>query len=99
MGAQLTNLAEVLEDTLKTNQERAAKLAQEQDREWQQLARGRHGIKRMEPQLKPPNHALVARAIGDQQKEFKARLENRKKSFVKMTIVFTMKLILIKIYS
>ena len=35
LGAQLTNLAEVMEAVLKTNQETAATLIHEQNQEWQ----------------------------------------------------------------
>ena len=48
LGAQLANMAEVPEFALRTNQEGSAKLAEEQNREWQQSGRGRHDVKQME---------------------------------------------------
>ena len=47
LGAQLTNSAEVAGAAAEPIQETAAKLAYEQNQEWQQLARGRRDINQL----------------------------------------------------
>ena len=80
LGAQMTNMAEVMEVALKKNQEIAAKLLYEQNREWQQLARGRRDINQIGVQLRQPNQLILSRVIGDQMKEFLNRAEKGKSS-------------------
>ena len=75
IGAQLTNVAEVTEIAVGANQEAAAKFAEEQDREWQQSARGFHGVKQIEPQLRHPDHLPVIRVTEYQKGEFMERVE------------------------
>ena len=81
LGAQMPNLAEVMEVALKTNQETAAKLIYEQNQEWQQLARGRRDINQIAVQLRQPNQLILPRAIEDQKKEFPNRAEKGTKDF------------------
>ena len=78
LGAQLNNMAEVLETALKTNQETAARLITEQNQEWQQLARDRHDINQIAEQLKQPNQLILSRVIEDQKKDFLNRAEKGK---------------------
>ena len=78
LGAQLNNMAEVLEIALKTNQETAARLITEQNQEWQQLARDRHDINQIAEQLKQPNQLILSRVIEDQKKDFLNRAEKGK---------------------
>ena len=60
---------------LKANQATAARLAEEQNREWRQLARGRHDIRQIEPQMKQPNQWPAARLMGNQRKDVKVRID------------------------
>ena len=78
LGAQLNNMAEVMETALKTNQETAARLITEQNQEWQQLARDRHDINQIAEQLKQPNQLILSRVIEDQKKDFLNRAEKGK---------------------
>ena len=79
LGPRITNLAEVMEVALKTNQEAAAKLIREQNQECQQLARGRRDINQIAAQLKQANQLILPRVIEDQKEEFLNRAEKVKK--------------------
>ena len=59
-GAQMSNPAFIMELALKANQEAAAFLPLEQNRELQQIARDRRDIKQIELQLKQPEHSLIS---------------------------------------
>ena len=78
IGAKLTNMADVPKVELRRNQGTVAKLVEEQDRKWRQLARGRQDVRRVESKLRQPNQSLVARVLEDRQEEFKARLAKNK---------------------
>ena len=60
---------------MKTDQEAAAKLAYEQNQEWQLLGRGRRDINQIAMHLKQPNHLILSRAAAFQGKEYQSRSE------------------------
>ena len=74
----MSNLTFVIEQALKTNQEVAAKFLTEQNRELQQIARGRQDMKQKESQPRQPGQ-LISRVVGDRQTEYKARTERGRK--------------------
>ena len=79
LGPQLQNLAAILEISVKHNQEVAWKFASEQFRELQMLARGRHDPELIKGHLMTPDPAMLARAIEDQNKEYKERTDKSRK--------------------
>ena len=66
-GTQLTNLANAAAAAPRTNQEAAARLAGDQDKELRQIARGPRVTKQIAPQLNHPNLPRVARVNEEQQ--------------------------------
>ena len=74
-GAQLPNLTFIIELALVPKTEVAEKNLTEQNRDLQQIARRRQNIKQIESQVKQPDQLLIARAVGDKQKEYEARTE------------------------
>ena len=69
----MSNPAFIMELPLKANQEAAAFLPPEQNRELPQIARDRRDIKQIELQLKQPEHSLISRVAEDQQTEYRSR--------------------------
>ena len=59
---------------LRASQEVAAKLVEEQNREWRQLARGRRDVEQIESHQGRPHHLLFSRVMEGQQKGPKARM-------------------------
>ena len=73
LGAQLTNPTNVLAVALQTNQKKAAKRVETEGREWQQIARARHGVKRIVAQIKQPDLLTIDRVTEDQHRDFAPR--------------------------
>ena len=69
LSLQLQNLTAILEISAKHHQEVAWKVASEQFRELQMLARDRHDPGLIKGHLMPPNPAILARVVNDQNKE------------------------------
>ena len=79
MGAQLPNLAVIVEMAPKTDRQVAASFLTDRNRELQRVARNRQDIQQKEPQLRQPDQLLIARVAEDQQNEYKARTEHEQR--------------------
>ena len=69
------NLPFIMELALRANEEVAAKLPTEQNRELKQIARGRQDVKQIEAQLRQPDQSLIPRVVRDRRKKYKPRAE------------------------
>ena len=58
--ARPADIAGISEVAFRTNQDTAPKLVGGHNREWEQLARGRHDVEQIESQLRRPKRVLVS---------------------------------------